>query len=332
MKSIIGLGNAITDIFISLPDNLVLERFNLSPGSVNHVDDAAVREILAAVEGVERVEVPGGSAANTVAAASYLGMRGAFVGKVGSDSIGENYIKDLDGNGVVPHILTGKGGSGVSLVLDVAGGAEKTIVTSPGAALELSEDEICNELFKGYDYLHLEGYLFRCPRVVEKAMAIARKEGMTISFDLGNSRIVENNLQLVHSLVREHVDILFANEDEARALTGLEGAEAAMELSGRGCGMTAVVKMGEKGSVVCRGGELFKVAAESVEVADTVGAGDAYAAGFLFAHSLGFPLYECGCAGAMTAAGAVGTVGPKIGKSGLEAIKTKICHFLEIKD
>ena len=332
MKSIVGAGNAITDIFISLPDNLLLERFRLTPGSVNHVDEAAVTEILAAMEGIGRVEVPGGSAANTVVSASYLGMRGAFVGKVGSDSIGENYIKALDGNGVVPHILAGKGGSGVSLVLDVAGGAEKTIVTSPGAALELSEDEICNELFKGYDYLHLEGYLVRCPGVVEKAMAIASKEGMTVSFDLGNSRIVENNLQLVRSLVREHVDILFANEDEARALTGLEGAEAAMELSGRGCGMTAVVKMGEKGSVVCRGGELFKVAAESVEVADTVGAGDAYAAGFLFAHSLGFHLYECGCSGTMTAAGAVGTVGPKIGKSGLEAIKTRISHFLKIKD
>ena len=332
MKSIIGLGNAITDIFISLPDNLLLERFRLTPGSVNHVDGAAALEILAAVEGIGRVEVPGGSAANTVAAASCLGMRGAFIGKAGRDAIGENYIKDMAANGVVPHILTGKSGSGVSLVFSVASGAGTTIVTSPGAALELSEEEICQELFKGYDYLHLEGYLFRCPGVVEKAMAIARKEGMTISFDLGNSRIVENNLQLVRSLVREHVDILFANEDEARALTGLEGVEAAMELSGRGCGMTAVVKMGEKGSVVCRGGELFKVASESVEVADTVGAGDAYAAGFLFANSLGFPLYECGCAGAMTAAGAVGTVGPKIGKSGLEAIKTRICHFLEIKD
>lgn len=332
MKSIIGLGNAITDIFISLPDNLVLERFHLSPGSVNHVDYAAVMEILAAAEGVERVEVPGGSAANTVAAASHLGMRGAFIGKAGRDAIGENYIKDMAANGVVPHILTGKSGSGVSLVFSVASGAGTTIVTSPGAALELSEEEICQELFKGYDYLHLEGYLFRCPGVVEKAMAIARKEGMTISFDLGNSRIVENNLQLVRSLVREHVDILFANEDEARALTGLEGVEAAMELSGRGCGMTAVVKMGEKGSVVCRGGELFKVASESVEVADTVGAGDAYAAGFLFANSLGFPLYECGCSGTMTAAGAVGTVGPKIGKSGLEAIKTRISHFLKIKD
>lgn len=332
MKSIIGLGNAITDIFISLPDNIVLERSHLSPGSVTHVDEATVLEILAAVEGVERVEVPGGSAANTVAAASYLGMCGAFVGKTGRDAIGENYRKELAANGVVPHIPTGKRGSGVSLVFSVAGGAEKTIVTSPGAALELSEDEICNELFKGYNYLHLEGYLLRCPGVVEKALEIARRKGMTISFDLGNSRIVENNLQLVRSLVSEYVDILFANEDEARALTGLEGAEAALELSGRGCGMTAVVKMGEKGSVVCRGGELFNVAAESVEVADTVGAGDAYAAGFLFAYSLGFPLYECGCAGAITAAGAVGTVGPKIGKSGLKAIKTRICHFLEIKD
>ena len=332
MKSIVGAGNAITDIFISLPDNLILEQFNLSAATVNHVDETVAGEILAAVEGMRRVDVPGGSAANTVAAAAYLGMRGAFVGKVGRDAIGDNFRGDLAGNDIVSHILIGERGSGVSLVFNVAGNAEKTIVTSPGAALEFLEEEIREELFIGYDYLHLEGYLLRCPGVVEKAMAIARKRGMVISLDLGNSIIVRDNLPLLKELVREYVDILFANGEEAMAFTGLEGAEAAMELSGRGCGKTAVVKLGERGSVLCRGGEIYNVAAESVEVADTVGAGDAYAAGFLFAHSLDFPIYECGCVGAMTAAAAVGTVGPKIGKCGLEAVKRRVLEFLRNKD
>lgn len=332
MKSLLGIGNAITDILITLPHNSLLEQFHISAGSVNHLDNASVKGMLATMEGIVRVEVPGGSSSNTVVAAAYLGMRGAFIGKIGRDRIGVNYRNILLEGGVTTYLLEGSNPTGVSLVLNSAEDGTVTFVTSPGAALELNADDITPELFQGYDYLHLEGYLLRCPGVVEKAMAIARSEGMTISFDLGNSRIVENNLPLLQNLVKEYVDILFANEDEARALTGLEGEEAAMELSGRGCGKTIVVKLGEKGSVVCSGGKVHKVEAEEVEVADTVGAGDAYAAGFLFAHSLGFPLYECGCAGTMMAAGVVGTVGPKIGKCGLEAVKSKICHFLENKD
>lgn len=334
MKSILGIGNALTDIIFSLPDNSFLERFHLPRGGMMHVNDETRRGMLAALENLIRVEIPGGSSANTIASATILGMHGAFIGKVGLDDLGDSYLADLYASGVVPHLFRGKNPSGQSLALETESGGERSFATYLGAALELNPEDVIPELFEGYDYLHIEGYLLQCGSVVEKAMTIARKKGMIISFDLGSYNMVERNLALLQYLVGEYVDILFANEAEARAFTGKEGMESVRTMSGAMSGAmsggTAVVKLGKNGSLVSKGSLLYRIDAPQVRVVDTVGAGDAYAAGFLYAHSKGAALRECGVAGAAVAAEAVGRVGPKIPKSRLERAKRDILDILKV--
>ncbi len=331
-KTILGIGNAVTDMVIPLPDNRILERFQLPSGGMTHIDKVSADAMATFLEGMRMECIPGGSAANTVAAASLLGMRCGFIGKVGNDPIGDDYLENLENNGICPHLSRGNLPSARSMAFVSQENGERTFATYLGAALEQNVEEIVPEYFDGYDYLHVEGYLLQCSGVVEKAMEIARDKGMTISLDLGSCSMVEKHFSLLHRLVNEYVDILFANGTEALSFTGKEGAAAALDISGMENSRTAVVKLGEKGSVVCRGGELYRIGAEPVNVEDTIGAGDAYAAGFLYAHSLGATLYDCGRAGAIIAAQAVGTVGPKIGNSRREEVKKAFWDYVKIKD
>lgn len=332
MKSILGIGNAVTDIVCDIPDNSFLARMQLSPGGMTHIDGERAGRIASMLDGIRTISIPGGSSANTVAAASLLGMRCGFVGKVGHDPMGDEYLYDLKQNGVFPHLYRGNLPSAGSMAFVSGADGERTFATYLGAALELGVEEIVPELFDNYNYLHIEGYLLQCNGVVEKAMEIATEKGMTISFDLGSCNMVEKYAPLLHRLVNEYVDILFANEAEALSFTGKGGEAASKAISGMGHGKTAVVKLGEEGSVVCRGEELYRIEAVAANVVDTIGAGDAYAAGFLCAHSLGAPLHICGRAGAILASHVVSAVGPKIGKSRREEVKKALGDYLEIKD
>ena len=152
---------------------------------------------------------------------------------------------------------------------------------------------------------------------------------MVVSFDLGSVGIVKNFRSRVERIVADFADIVFANEDEALAFTGKRGEEAAMVMNSMMQDGIAVVKQGEKGSVVLKGRELYRVAAVAAEAVDTTGAGDAYAAGFLYAYSQGADAGKCGEAGSLLASKVVAVIGPKIGKSGLEAGKTAIEALLK---
>lgn len=324
MKSIIGIGNAVTDILIPVPDNKILEKLCLSEGGMLHIDNERANAITEVIDGMENKCIPGGSAANTVSVASSLGMKGGFIGKVGNDLIGDAYLYDLETYGVLSHLYRGTLPSARSMVFVSQADGERTFATYLGAAMELKEAEIVPDFFDGYDYLHIEGYLLQCSGVVGKAMEIAKAKGLTISLDLGSCNMVERHFSLLHTLVDEYVDIVFANGEEAFSYTGKEGEAAARDISGIGRERIVVVKLGAKGSVVCRGEELHRIGAEPVIVAETTGAGDAYAAGFLYAHSLGRSLHACGYAGAVMAAQVVGAVGPKIGKNGWEEVKNTL--------
>ncbi len=328
MKSILGIGNAITDIPLLLPCSTPLRELGLVPGSMNHIDAGQAAKIWERIQEYPLNPVPGGSAANAVSAAARLGMGGGFIGKVGKDWLGGRYRAAMVEDGVEALLFEGAGPSGNAVTFITPDGM-RTFAAFLGAAREFSPDELDDRMFKGYGYLHIEGYLLQCAGVVEKAVEIAEKRGMVVSFDLGSMGIVNNFRSRVERIVSDFADIVFANEDEAMALTGMRGEEAVRVVHSMMRGDIAVVKQGEKGSVVLQGRELYRVAAVAAEAVDTTGAGDAYAAGFLYAHSKGADAGRCGKAGSLLASKVVAEVGPKISKSGWKVAKTEIDALLK---
>ncbi len=337
MKSVLGIGNAIVDIPVLVPDNSLLETLGLQLGGMNHIDACTERQIRGSLQGMDLHPVQGGSAANTVAAASRLGIKCGFIGKVGKDTLGNHFKEELIHDGVNACLLEGKLPSGRAYTFigsksdgisgDAGSARVRTFAAYLGAALEFLPEELAEEMFEGYDCLHVEGYLLQCPGVVERAMEIASAKGMTISFDLGSPGIVKRYYGAIRHLLQEHVDIVFANAPETEAFASAAcgaGAVAAMDfkdmaemlwgaMNGRGANNSiAIVKLGGKGSLVYRYGKCHEMAALPVDVQDTTGAGDAYAAGFLYAYSHGAEMSTCGKAASMLASKAVETVGPKI--------------------
>lgn len=332
MKSILGIGNAITDIVVPLKENSILKELGLAEGSMTHIDRGEREKILQMLGNLQTESIPGGSAANTVVATARLGMKSGFVGMVGDDSIGRSYTQNMEGNGVAAHLLKGTQPSGTSMAFITMPDGERTFATYLGAALELAPVHIKEDIFGGYDFLHVEGYLIQCPQVVEHILKIAKLRGMTVSLDLGSFNIVEKNLHLLTTLVERYVDIVFANDAEAKAFTGNEAHQAASEISSMGAGKVAVVKLGGEGSIISKGKQVCTIEAMDVPVVDTTGAGDAFAAGFLYAYSGGADLYKSGICGTILAAGAIGELGPKIGKNGWEVAKKAIAETLKAKD
>lgn len=329
MKSIIGIGNAVTDIPVVLKDGGP-DEFGFRPGSMNHIGRADAGKLLERLQGQELEYVPGGSAANTIVAAAALGMRGGFIGKVGRDSIGELYGQTMAQEGVEALLLKGDLPSGRAVTFITPDDGERTFATYLGAALELTPQQVREEMFNGYDYLHVEGYLMQCGGVVEKAVSIARSKGMTVSFDMGSFGIVRNFHERVRSIVADYADIVFANELEAEAFTGMQGADAVgvMHDMMHAAGKIAVVKLGAGGSAVTDGRETERVEAFPADVVDTTGAGDAYAAGFLYAHSMGAGIGKCALAGSLLASLVVQEVGPKISKCGWKVAKSRMGNIL----
>ena len=164
---------------------------------------------------------------------------------------------------------------------------------------------------KGYDYFHIEGYLVQNQDLVRRAVEYARAAGCTISLDLASYNVVESNLAFLHDIVEKYVDIVFANESEARAFTGLSDPHASLAELAALC-RTAIVKIGKDGSWVRRGDEEYCIAPYPADPVDATGAGDTYAAGFLYADSLGLPLKACGEIGSIIAAKVVEVIGTKI--------------------
>ena len=312
MKSILGIGNALTDILAVLPDDSLLAEFHLPKGSMQHVDVATGDGIWQALKPLGVKYVAGGSAANTITCTAILGMPSAFIGKVGNDELGQLFRSDQEQYGIRTHLLTSEAhSSGRSMVFVSGGNAERTFAVYLGAALDLVPEDLKPEWFEGYDYFHIEGYLVQNQDLVRRAVELARAAGCIISLDLASYNVVESNLTFLHDIVEKYVDIVFANETEARAFTGLSDPRAALEVLSR-ISETAIVKVGKAGSWLKRGEEVQFVEPWPADPVDATGAGDTYAAGFLYADAQGLPLKACGEIGSIIAAKVVEVIGTKI--------------------
>jgi sugar/nucleoside kinase (ribokinase family) len=320
-KKIIGLGNALADILIRIPSDDLLGRLDFGRGSMNLVD-RSVQERIAGLTGhLPRTIVSGGSAANTVRGLARLGADTGYIGKIGRDAVGEHMLREMTDLGIRAQLLFSDTPTGQCLVL-ISPDGERTMATFLGAAIELTDRELAPRMLEGCDLIHIEGYLVQDHRLIRHAVQGARQAGLTVSLDMASYNVVEKNRDLLMELIAGGVDILFANEEEAQAFTGLEPDEAALWLAER-CEL-AVVKVGEHGSRIATRGRLISVDAVPTQVVDTTGAGDLYAAGFLYGWSRGLPPERCGAIGSLVAAQAISTIGPALTDEAVEKIKNEL--------
>ena len=326
MKSILGIGNALTDILAVFPDETMLREYHLPPVSMQHVDLETGDRIWDKLKEVGVKYVPGGSAANTITCTSIFGMPSGFIGKIGNDELGHLYRSSLEQSGVKTTLLTGTKGSGRAMCFITGANAERTFADYMGAALELVPEDLKPEFFEGYDYFHIEGYLVQNQDLIRKAVQMAKEAGCIISIDMASYNVVESNEAFFHNLVEKYIDIVFANESEARAYTKKEPREALDELAEQ-CRI-AIVKVGKDGSMVKAGDEYHFIDPWPAATIDATGAGDTYAAGFLYAHSLGMPLKVCGEVGSIIAAKVVEVIGTKIDIPRWKAAKEEIRRLI----
>lgn len=319
MKRVIGIGNALTDMLVNLKTDSVLGRYKLPKGSMNLVDTRLQTEISKSVAGLPYSLSLGGSAGNTIRAMARLGCSVGFIGKVGPDTTGDFFIQALENLGIEPIVFRGRERSGKCVSL-ISPDGERTMVTHLGAALELSEEEIEPTIFDGYDCLYVEGYLVQSHALILKAARTAKACGLQVAIDLASFNIVAENRDFLHTLVGECVDIVFANEEEAKTFTGESEPLNALQAISTLCGL-AVVKIGTKGAIIKQGGEVVQVGImAAAKRVDTTGAGDFYAAGFLAGLCEGLTLRQCGTIGAITAGKVIEVVGTTFGEEVWEEV------------
>jgi sugar/nucleoside kinase (ribokinase family) len=321
MSSVLGLGNALVDILARLENDQLLEDLNLPKGSMQLVDEVAAQKVKEATSHIKKELASGGSAANTIHGLASLGVKTGFIGKIGKDDLGQVFKNDMTEHNITPHLLESETQSGHANAL-ISPDSERTFATFLGAAVELSQDDIIDDLFKDYKYFHVEGYLVQNKALIEKAYKMAKANGLITSIDMASFNVVEDNLDFLRNLIHNYVDIVFANEEEAKAYTGKEG-EAALHQLAEGT-KVAILKLGKEGSMIKRANEIVKVGIIPVNSVDTTGAGDLYASGFLFGLIQDLPLEKCGKIGSILSGHVIEVVGPKMNESIWSDIHKKI--------
>ncbi|MEN8223951.1 MAG: adenosine kinase [Bacteroidota bacterium] len=309
MEKIIGLGNALVDIIVFIDDDTLLTKLELPKGSMQLVDFEKSAYIREACEHFDSSFASGGSAANTINGLAKLGVETSYIGKIGRDDYGTIFKEELIKSKVNPILLTSEIHTGRAVAL-ISPDKERTFATHLGAAIELDAGDLHAEQFSGHKILHIEGYAVQNNELLEKAVKLAKKEALQVSLDLASYNVVDDNLEFLQYIVEDFVDIIFANEEESRSFTGNEPEEALNILASK-CKI-AVVKTGKSGSIVKSGDHKFYIDAINANVVDTNGAGDIYAAGFLYGLSKGHSLEKCGKAGAILAGKIIEITGARL--------------------
>lgn len=313
MKRVIGIGNALTDMLVNLSNDEVLAQYQLAKGSMSLVDSRMQTDVSKSVAGCPYSLSLGGSAGNTIRAMARLGTAVGFIGKVGNDTTGDFYEQALRNVGVEPFMLRSEHKSGKCVSL-VSPDGERTLVTHLGAAADLHPSDVDGDIFDSYDCLYIEGYLVQDHDLIRTTIEKAKAHGLKVAIDLASFNVVEENRDFLRELVERHVDILFANEDEARAFSHEQEPLNALQHISRMCDLV-VVKIGTRGALIKRGDEVVHVGImAAAKRVDTTGAGDFYAAGFLSALCEGLSLRQCGTIGAITAGKVIEVVGTTFGE------------------
>ena len=317
---VVAMGNAIVDVIAPVDDGFLLVH-KIAKGIMTLVDEYRAGQLYHAF--AERREAAGGSAANTMAGLASLGARGIFVGKVKADRLGEAFSASLNDLGVRYATAPAQDGPPTACCLvAVAPDGQRSMNTYLGAARELSPDDILAADIENSDILYIEGYLWDTPSAKaasRKAIEIAKAAGTRVAFTMSDPFCVGRYREEFLGLLENDLDILFANEDEAKALFEVEAFDEVLQRTERWGGIAALTRS-EKGCVVVGGGEVHVIDAAPVsQVVDTTGAGDAFAAAFLFGLVRGKPLGVCGRLGVLAASEIISHYGarPEVSLEGL---------------
>lgn len=307
---VMGVGSALLDFIVKVDDSF-LDSQNLRKGGMHLVDAVRSSAILKALSGKSLETVPGGSAANAAAGVACLGGKSLFLGTVGDDDYGRLYVKETVKAGVasrigVSHSLTGHA------ITFITPDLERTFATHLGAALNLRATYVKEEDIRRARIIHFEAYLFEMPELREasiRAMELARSCATRVSVDLSDPFLVERIRGTLDLVLNRYTDIVFANEEEALAYTGHTGTSA-LEALGSRCAIAAV-KLGSKGSLVLEDKHVYEVESFPVDVVNTNGAGDMYAAGLHLGLCRGMNPGEAGRIGSFAASRIVASPGAR---------------------
>lgn len=309
---VVGIGNAIVDVIASA-DDAFLEAHAMSKGAMMLVDRQRAAEIYEAMGSV--IISSGGSAGNTIAGIASLGGKTGYIGKVRDDSFGREFLHDITAVGAIFRTpLATEGPPTAQCLVLVTPDSQRTMNTYLGACVNLTADDIDAELIRSAKITYLEGYLYddaSAKRAFHHAAEIAHAAGRSVALSLSDAFCVVRHRHDFLKLVEHHVDVLFSNEAEILALFETEFIEDAIAKLRPICDLGAITR-GPHGSTIVAKGETMQVDAAAVaEVVDTTGAGDLYAAGFLYGLTHGAPLLECGRLGSLAAAEIIAQFGAR---------------------
>lgn len=321
MKKVLGMGNALTDILFRIENDDILSKLNLVKGGMQLIENTQSEVIKSHFTPGSATMATGGSASNTINCISKLGIESGFIGKISDDEIGRFFALNSLENGVTPYMQKSKTPSGHCTIL-VSPDSERTLCTFLGAASELNAGDINQHFFEGYHFFHIEGYLVQDHDLIRTALKMAKDAGLITSIDLASFNVVNENLEFLHEIIEKYVDIIFANEEEAMAFTGKKPAEAVRDMA-QMCRI-AVVKIGKDGSLIQSGTDFYDIEPHQVKSVDTTGAGDFYAAGFLFGLANSYPLEVCGKIGSLVSSRVVEVVGTKMAKETWDEIAENV--------
>jgi sugar/nucleoside kinase (ribokinase family) len=309
---VVAVGNAIVDILKAVPDSL-LDEENIARAAMTLIDEARADHLTGRFHGA--VMAAGGSAANTVTGVAGFGGRAAYIGKVADDDLGARFTREFRAAGVAFDTPPRAAPPGTArCLIAVTPDGQRSMNTYLGASTLLDPDDIDADLIAAGAVTFLEGYLFdrdEAKAAFVKAAEFARAAGRKVALTLSDVFCVERHRDSFRHLVAGHVDILFANEHEMCALYETEDLGDALAAARDHCPIVAVTRSAD-GSLIAAGAETFKVSAAPVaKVVDSTGAGDLYAAGFLFAHARGKTLPQCGALASLAAAEVISHMGPR---------------------
>lgn len=317
-KLIVGVGSALVDILAHEEDDF-LDKTGAIKGGMTYVSKEFIEKTLSQASNRPSL-VPGGSACNTTVGVGKLGGEARFVGKCGNGEMGQFFETDLIRQNVVPSLLRSDSPTGRVLSI-ITPDAQRSMFTFLGASADTSPHEITTDFFKHAAIVHIEGYLLFNPDLILKVLKTAQQSGARISLDLASFNVVQESHDLVEHIVESFVDILIANEDEAQAYTGHKDEGRAIEALSKKAEI-AVLKVGERGSVVACGDQIVPIQPQTGgAIIDTTGAGDLWAAGFLYGLVNGYSLERCGKLGSACGYEVCRVIGANIPETGWERIR-----------
>jgi sugar/nucleoside kinase (ribokinase family) len=324
---VVGIGNAIVDV-IARADDAFLAAKKLAKGAMTLIDEAQADALYAAMG--PGTESSGGSAGNTMAGIASLGGKGAYIGKVRNDQLGQVFAHDMRAIGVsFESRAATEGPATARCLIFVTPDAQRTMNTYLGACVNLGPGDVDEAVVKDARVTYLEGYLWDPPHAKDafvKAAKIAHAAGRKVSLSLSDAFCVDRHRDSFRDLVANHVDILFANESEIKSLYEVDGFDAALQAVRGSCEIACLTRS-EKGSVIVAGEEVHVIDAERVGgagVVDTTGAGDLYASGFLYGWTHGYGLARAGRIASVAAAEAISHVGARPQTSLKALVKQKL--------